>query len=387
MQKPSLLKRAAALLTAVCTVICIALSPGSPSAFAASDINQAALELREHLKAHDPDFTISFDRPVVWTNAGLDQLVSLALAETNSGEDGDYIRWGMGDFYIEPVYGNVSYPVGLRFVPAYKTTSAQEAELTDRLAELEKELHLNGKNQFERIEIIYSYITSHVTYSPKERFGDDIVYTAYSALIEGNAVCQGYAQLMYRMLKDCGIECRLVPGTADNGDHAWNIAAIDGTYYLLDPTWDSNLAPDSKLFFLRGTNDFDLFAYPGAHTYNNWGNLDATLYSDFTAGSDFFTRYPVAASSYDQSLGTVSLPGDINGDSLIDSTDATIILASYSEASTAGDAGLTQRQKKSGDADGNGMVDSTDASVILKYYSSLSTGGSMTLEQFRVTNQ
>lgn len=62
------------------------------------------------------------------------------------------------------------------------------------------------------------------------------IYTAYGALVEGDAVCQGYA-LAYKLLLDkCGIDSVLV--TSNEMGHAWNLVKLDGSWYHVDVTWD-----------------------------------------------------------------------------------------------------------------------------------------------------
>ncbi|MFR8181399.1 MAG: transglutaminase domain-containing protein [Dorea sp.] len=58
-------------------------------------------------------------------------------------------------------------------------------------------------------------------------------YTAYAALIDKTAVCQGYASLLYRMVLDAGVDARVISGDA-GGPHAWNIVRLNGKYYNLD---------------------------------------------------------------------------------------------------------------------------------------------------------
>ena len=63
-------------------------------------------------------------------------------------------------------------------------------------------------------------------------------YSAYGAIINGKAVCQGYASLFYRMCREAGIPARIITGLGNGGAHAWNIVKLDGAYYNVDVTWD-----------------------------------------------------------------------------------------------------------------------------------------------------
>ncbi len=65
--------------------------------------------------------------------------------------------------------------------------------------------------------------------------------------------------------------------------------------------------------------------------------------------------------------------GDVNGDSVIDGTDATLALKEYASLGQ-GVSTLTAAQTAGADVDGSGNVDGSDATMILRYYA-LSGGG------------
>ncbi len=78
------------------------------------------------------------------------------------------------------------------------------------------------------------------TYNNRDK--DSLAFTAYGCLVNGLAVCDGYAKAYQLLLNRMGMECGYVYGTAANdlatGDHAWNYVNIDGAYYMVDVTWD-----------------------------------------------------------------------------------------------------------------------------------------------------
>lgn len=77
-----------------------------------------------------------------------------------------------------------------------------------------------------------------------------------------------------------------------------------------------------------------------------------------------------------------SLLGDINGNNIVDSSDASNVLAVYALVSTGKESGLTAEQAKAADVNGDGVIDAADASLILAYYAHISTGGTGTLEDY-----
>ncbi|MBR5164226.1 MAG: leucine-rich repeat protein [Ruminococcus sp.] len=71
--------------------------------------------------------------------------------------------------------------------------------------------------------------------------------------------------------------------------------------------------------------------------------------------------------------------GDTDGNSRIDSSDASAILQEYARLSTGGESGLDSDGKAVSDVDGDGAVSAKDASIVLEYYSYVSTGGDETI--------
>ncbi len=74
--------------------------------------------------------------------------------------------------------------------------------------------------------------------------------------------------------------------------------------------------------------------------------------------------------------------GDINGDSTVDASDASNVLAVYALVSTGKESELTEAQIAAADVNKDGTIDASDASLILAYYAYISTGGTGTLEDY-----
>lgn len=71
--------------------------------------------------------------------------------------------------------------------------------------------------------------------------------------------------------------------------------------------------------------------------------------------------------------------GDIDGNSKIDSSDASSILQEYTRLSTGGESAYSEDEKAIIDVNGDGTVNAKDASIVLEYYSFISTGGEETI--------
>lgn len=62
------------------------------------------------------------------------------------------------------------------------------------------------------------------------------LHSGYDLLVEGTAVCSGYASLYQDLLLREGIPCLQVE--SDEMDHAWNLVQLEGNWYHVDVTWD-----------------------------------------------------------------------------------------------------------------------------------------------------
>ena len=181
-----------------------------------------------------------------------------AFRHTGNSTEGDYLafqyeKWSAS--VLSAVRNNRPYYIFV-FNVTYYTSRPQEEALTGKLEEIYEELQLNGLNDYERLGRIYDYVIHHVRYDDEHMHDGNYKpqYTAYAAVFDHTAVCQGYAVLLYRMLLDNCIKARIVYGTGGYESHAWNIAAIQGKYYSLDATWDSE--DYTHDYLLKGTDAF-----------------------------------------------------------------------------------------------------------------------------------
>lgn len=97
----------------------------------------------------------------------------------------------------------------------------------------------SGMSEPEKVKAIHDYIVKHLAYDNSNQSR-----TTYDALTKRSAVCQGYALLSYQLLKEAGLDVRIVTGTVKSGAlHAWNLVKINNKWFHLDTTWDDPI-PD-----------------------------------------------------------------------------------------------------------------------------------------------
>jgi len=119
----------------------------------------------------------------------------------------------------------------------------------------------------------------------------DIDRTAYSALVNGVTVCQGFSLAYNYLLDQVGIDAYYVIN--DTQKHGWSMVELDGNYYHVDLTWDDPtydlvgrlrrtyfLISDKEMKALRPDESwtFDLKAKDTSYDNAWWKNLKAPSY-------------------------------------------------------------------------------------------------------------
>lgn len=195
---------------------------------------------------------------------------------------GDYLRYSLFDGYTadcEYYQEEQKYYYTFTYRMSYKTTAMEEKRFEDALDDTLKGLKLNEMTDYEKVRTIYDFICSKVTYDYSNNADSTTKYTAYGALVNGRAVCQGYAALFYRMCRESGISARIISGLGKGEKHAWNIVKLGHKYYNVDAAWDAGQS--EYAYFLKARDDFD------GHQRN-----------EEYASTDFETQYPMAAFNY-----------------------------------------------------------------------------------------
>lgn len=95
---------------------------------------------------------------------------------------------------------------------------------------------VQGMSEEEKELAAYAYLTENCYYD----FNALYSASAYGALVDGRAKCDGISLAMKWLLEEMGISCMVISGTQPGEEigHAWNIVCIDGSYYDLDVTND-----------------------------------------------------------------------------------------------------------------------------------------------------
>lgn len=271
-----------------------------PSAYASDfsekdykEFEEAAVVLRKNLINRKTSFSVNVKSDSNDVNALFTQLLERAYAENfSSPEAGDYLRdsiSGAGasvSYYILEGSDLKYYTFKMQFT--YYANASQEKYVTSNVKKIVSKLGLAGKADDVKIKAVYDYVTAHVKYDNDALSGNKpLAHSAYSAIADGKTVCQGYAGLVYRLMREADIPVRIITGKSKGQNHAWNIVKLSGKWYNLDATWDSTLSGgnDKKYqYFLKSTADFEDHkrdsAY-GTSAFNKAHPMSGTSYSKY----------------------------------------------------------------------------------------------------------
>lgn len=108
----------------------------------------------------------------------------------------------------------------------------------------------NLSNDYEKEKFVHDILMEQISYNVSAEMNQ----SAYSAMVNGETVCAGYARAFQYLMQQLEIPCYYCTGYADER-HAWNIVALDDGYYNVDVTWD-DAAEGSYDFFNKTDADY-----------------------------------------------------------------------------------------------------------------------------------
>lgn len=220
-----------------------------------------------HMEQLDESFTIqytgdskSFDQATddVWEWLGQHQAFWMSFYEDAFLQ---YIDYGT---YIE-------FDVSM----SYSITPEQLNDIYKSVETIIDEMPTN-LSEYEKIKYVNDYVVDNTVY---ELESEESPYTAYSILMNGEGVCNGYTLATWLLLYALQIENLYVTGEADGGLHAWNLVKLGDKWYHLDTTWNDPVYVGP-------------FKWLGEPTYHYFLISDAEMRKDHKWE---YSQYPVTA--------------------------------------------------------------------------------------------
>lgn len=242
------------------------------------NLNDASKFLSSQMVKREPFIKIGINQE--YYNGMYNDLFELVF-NNNSGSssEGDYLYWHLSStsskYFRKTNY--VEFEISIKYLSTYN----QELEVDKKVKSVLDKLNVYNSSDYEKIKAVHDYIVQNIDYDNSLKY-----YTAYDAIVRENVVCQGFASLTYKMLKELGVDVRVISGYSKNQAHGWNIVKINNTWYNIDNTWDENLTTKDAIsykYFLKNSEEFD---------------KDHTRDAKFTT-YEFTNKYKIAKNSFD----------------------------------------------------------------------------------------
>ena len=152
-------------------------------------------------------------------------------------------------------------------------------QVVDKCAAIYKEIIKDGMSDTEKVTAIHDYLIYHADYTANGDLSQASMWNHSVAglVLDGSAVCDGYARSFYLFCKAAGLECEYVGGyglpKTEDSSHAWNRVKVDGKWYYVDCTWDDPIGGnrECKKYFMSETL---------------WSDHEETYQNDWLNGKD-----------------------------------------------------------------------------------------------------
>lgn len=113
---------------------------------------------------------------------------------------------------------------------------------------------VKGTTRYEKVKSIHDGICEMTTYTG----GVPMAHQPTGVFLNGQAVCEGYAEAFKLLCDRENIPCIIVVGTGNGGAHEWNYVQMeDGKWYGMDATWDDQGANIYYDYFLTGSESIN----------------------------------------------------------------------------------------------------------------------------------
>lgn len=132
----------------------------------------------------------------------------------------------------------------------YLYSESDQEEVITEVRKLIAELITEDLTEdYDKVKVIHDYIINNTKYD-LDNNEESKSYSAYGALFNHLATCNGYTDLMAVFLSEMGYDNYKVATTKETQDttegHVWNAVYIDGNWLHLDLTWDDPVSSDGQ---------------------------------------------------------------------------------------------------------------------------------------------
>ena len=166
-------------------------------------------------------------------------LVLSTLADLNARVEGGEAISKLSCYYSRDT--GLAVAIGLEYCTAQDVAAMQV-----KLDQLVDQANTLCQTDLEKVFYVHEWLVQNIAYD-REHLNDDVQddHNLRGALLEGTAVCDGYAKTYVLTLRKLGITGVLV--TSKDIGHAWNMVELDGNWFQVDCTWDDPVDGSDQL--------------------------------------------------------------------------------------------------------------------------------------------
>jgi glucan-binding YG repeat protein len=166
-------------------------------------------------------------------------LVLSTLADLNARVEGGEAISKLSCYYSRDT--GLAVAIGLEYCTAQDVAAMQV-----KLDQLVDQANTLCQTDLEKVFYVHEWLVQNIAYD-REHLSDGVQddHNLRGALLEGTAVCDGYAKTYALTLRKLGITGVLV--TSKDIGHAWNMVELDGNWYQVDCTWDDPVDGSDQL--------------------------------------------------------------------------------------------------------------------------------------------
>ena len=211
-----------------------------PATLAEDDNNiQAAQAMVERVANAVKNHTETAEKVNI-KDLNLDKDLALStLADLNARVEGGEAISKLSCYYSRDT--GLAVAIGLEYCTAQDVAAMQV-----KLDQLVDQANTLCQTDLEKVFYVHEWLVQNIAYD-REHLSDDVQddHNLRGALLEGTAVCDGYAKTYALTLRKLGITGVLV--TSKDIGHAWNMVELDGNWYQVDCTWDDPVDGSDQL--------------------------------------------------------------------------------------------------------------------------------------------
>ncbi|MFT8349226.1 transglutaminase domain-containing protein [Clostridium saccharoperbutylacetonicum] len=191
------------------------------------NLNEIQQSIYQHLQNRDETINFEFIGDKDEFKKSISQIITSAYSEDDYTER-SWVK-------IDPSAQSENNEIYTTIKVEYLTTKEQESYVDEQIKNILSQIIKPSMTDLEKVKVINDYLINKYDYDYSLKSNN-----AYSALLTGKAICQGYALTAYKMLTAEGIKNRIIVGSVNSISHSWNYVCINNKWYHLDITDDDS---------------------------------------------------------------------------------------------------------------------------------------------------